>query len=134
VTSLALALAAAASDSDDSSSHHQIQQWPSPKHGVVSQDRLRTSLVYFGYPPPHLSLEDVICALAKWAPKRHSCSKRSSLPVNEYYLLKNQSTESNVTPATVLHLFKTSRLARSFCKNGNKCNDSIVLWVVPKNE
>jgi hypothetical protein len=117
VTSLALAAAAAAaavSDSEDASSHHEIQQWPSPKHRVVSQNRLRTSLVYFGYPPPHLSLEDVTCALAKWAPKSHSCSKRSSLPLDEYYLLKNQSTESNVTAATVLQSIQNQPLGKVF--------------------
>jgi hypothetical protein len=135
VTSLALAAAAAATESDDSSSIHQHpRQWPSPKHRVVSQDRLRTSLVYFAYPPPHLSLQDVTSALVQWAPASDSDSHTTTttttkllpvplpvpLPLNEYYLLKNQSTESDVTAATVLQSIQHQPLGEVFLQKWNQ--------------
>jgi hypothetical protein len=124
VTSLALA-ATTTSESDDPSSH-QMMQWPSPKHRVVSQDRLRTSLVYFGYPPPHLSLEDLRCGLAKWAPKISHCGSNSRSPpmpiaLDDYYLLKNQkSTESIVTAATVLQSIQNQPLGKFFADKWNQ--------------
>jgi hypothetical protein len=63
-------------------------QWPSPRHRVVSScTSERASLVYFGYPPSHLSLQQVQQALRDWSLE----SRGSCLPYDAYYLLKNQS-------------------------------------------
>ena len=124
VTSLALTLAGSSLLSSKlESSSHQVMQWPSPKHRVVSQDRVRTSLVYFGYPPPYLSLQDVTSALATCAPKSTS-ETRTRLPLlsslNDYYLLKNQSTETNVDPATVLQSIQHQPLGEVFADKWNQ--------------
>ena len=65
--------------------------WPSPKHRVVSSKEERVSLVYFGYPPANSSITDIQNALADWNVSRRG----RRLPLNEYYLLHNQSTSSN---------------------------------------
>jgi hypothetical protein len=63
--------------------------WPSPKHRVLtSSQHERASLVYFGYPPSHTSLNEIRKALKAWKPNhRGRC-----LSLNEYYLLQNQSS------------------------------------------
>jgi hypothetical protein len=107
-----------------SQSHHaqqQLQQqqqqqqrvvsWPSPKHRVVSCNQKRTSLVYFAYPPPHLSLKDIERILQnEWTTTTmafvddykcsSSSSASSSMPLEEYYLLKNQSISGITTAST----------------------------------
>jgi hypothetical protein len=69
-------------------------QWPSPRHRVVSSSTSeRASLVYFGYPPSHVSLDQVQRALKDWSLE----SRGSCLPYNDYYLLKNQSDGSSTS-------------------------------------
>jgi hypothetical protein len=62
--------------------------WPSPRHRVVSSTNTdRVSLVYFGYPPAQQSLSNIQKSLKSWLPsKRGKC-----LPLQEYYLLRDQS-------------------------------------------
>eukprot|EP00532_Pseudo-nitzschia_australis_P020508 CAMPEP_0168306492 /NCGR_PEP_ID=MMETSP0142_2-20121227/54418_1 /TAXON_ID=44445 /ORGANISM="Pseudo-nitzschia australis, Strain 10249 10 AB" /LENGTH=430 /DNA_ID=CAMNT_0008258291 /DNA_START=144 /DNA_END=1439 /DNA_ORIENTATION=- len=69
-------------------------QWPSPKHRVVSPARKeRVSLVYFGYPPRRLSLHRIQTILNNgW---KYSSTRGRRLPLEEYYLLRNQSAATN---------------------------------------
>ena len=65
--------------------------WPSPRHRVLSPTKStpRASLVYFAYPPPGVSLQEMEEALA-------SCMDTESptlVPYEEYFVLQNQSTE-----------------------------------------
>lgn len=74
-------------------------EWPSPKHRVVSSSRERTSLVYFGYPPAHLSLMEIKATLAEWKRQRHKDDYNGDaigccLPLEEYYLLHDQSANA----------------------------------------
>ena len=72
-------------------------RFPSPRHRVVSSEsHERASLVYFGYPPSHLSLEQVRESLQDWSPT----SRGPCLPHDYYYLLKNQSDGDGVTSTT----------------------------------
>jgi len=62
--------------------------WPSPLHRVVSpENEERVSLVYFGYPPRGLSLTQIQKLLKSWKP----LSRGRRLPLEDYYLLRNQS-------------------------------------------
>eukprot|EP00536_Pseudo-nitzschia_multiseries_P016993 jgi/Psemu1/48860/gm1.48860_g len=67
--------------------------WPSPKHRVLSHEKKeRVSLVYFGYPPRGLSLHRIQTILdSGW---KHSSTRGPRLPLEEYYLLRNQSVAS----------------------------------------
>jgi 2OG-Fe(II) oxygenase superfamily len=76
--------------------------WPSPKHRVVSsptQDRV--SLVYFAYPPPEKTLQELRSLLQDWqshhggTASSSSSSPSSCLPLEEYYLLQDQSSSSS---------------------------------------
>ena len=72
-------------------------RFPSPRHRVVSSEsHERASLVYFGYPPSHLSLEQVRESLQDWSP----ISRGPCLPHDYYYLLKNQSDGDGLTSTT----------------------------------
>ena len=72
-------------------------RFPSPRHRVVSSEsEERASLVYFGYPPSHLSLEQVRNSLREWSPS----SRGHCLPHDYYYLLKNQSDGCPATTTT----------------------------------
>lgn len=65
--------------------------WPSPEHRVLtSTTRKRTSLVYFGYPPADTSIYTLRQQLKDWKP----FCRGSPLPLQEYYLLQNQSSTS----------------------------------------
>lgn len=62
--------------------------WPSPLHRVISpENEERVSLVYFGYPPRGLSLNQIKKILESWKP----LSRGYRLPLEDYYLLRNQS-------------------------------------------
>ncbi|KAG7350531.1 2-oxyglutarate/Fe(II) oxygenase [Nitzschia inconspicua] len=66
--------------------------WPSPKHRVVSSpSHERVSLVYFAYPPVNATLDGIHSALHNWQPSHRS----SCLPLDEYYLLQDQSSHSD---------------------------------------
>lgn len=74
-------------------------QWPSPRHRVVSPTQsTRTSLVYFAYPPPSLSLTQLQEALQVVHWNRNSRGVR--LPLSEYYLLQDQSLSTSVSTTT----------------------------------
>jgi hypothetical protein len=81
-------------DDDDNNNKTPMIQWPSPKHRVVSSRyQVRTSLVYFGYPPSTLSLNEIQVQLKDY------CSNGSNgvgrrLPYDEYYLLHDQSSST----------------------------------------
>mmetsp|Transcript_27790 Transcript_27790/g.59419 ORF Transcript_27790/g.59419 Transcript_27790/m.59419 type:complete len:461 (+) Transcript_27790:106-1488(+) len=64
--------------------------WPSPKHRVVSPvHNERASLVYFGYPPRGSSLQRIQTSLDDgW---KHGSTRGQRLPLEEYYLLRDQS-------------------------------------------
>lgn len=71
-------------------SQEGLVQWPSPRHRVVSPTQTtRTSLVYFAYPPPSLSLCQLQEALVDWNKPRGL-----QLPLSEYYLLQDQSSSN----------------------------------------
>jgi len=64
-------------------------RWPSPKHRVISpMNKERVSLVFFGYPPRGLSLYTIQKLLDDW----QLSSRGRRLPLEDYYLLRNQST------------------------------------------
>ena len=70
---------------------HSHCAWPSPKHRVLtSTTQERASLVYFGYPPANSTLKEISDKLHQDWTKSKSSSRR--LPLQEYYLLQNQST------------------------------------------
>lgn len=67
--------------------------WPSPKHRVLTSTNERASLVYFGYPPARASMKEIREALKDWKlSHRGNC-----LPLQEYYLLQDQSQEENTS-------------------------------------
>lgn len=68
--------------------------WPSPKHRVISPaHKERVSLVYFGYPPRGLSLHRIQTILDNgW---KYSSTRGRRMPLEEYYLLRNQSAATN---------------------------------------
>ena len=65
--------------------------WPSPKHRVLTSKQERVSLVFFGYPPPFTSIEEMRNNLKDYKATR---SSGKCLPLEEYYLLKDQSEVS----------------------------------------
>ncbi|KAG7357341.1 2(OG)-Fe(II) oxygenase superfamily protein [Nitzschia inconspicua] len=67
--------------------------WPSPKHRVVSSPlHERVSLVYFAYPPSNATLNGIHSTLHNWQPRHRT----SCLPLDEYYLLQDQSSHSDI--------------------------------------
>jgi hypothetical protein len=80
--------------------------WPSPCHRVVSPiTHRRLSLVYFAYPPPTVSLDDMEDAMEKWWAThplaRNAQSMKgdnmshplvNTIPWDDYFILKNQSS------------------------------------------
>jgi isopenicillin N synthase-like dioxygenase len=72
------------------SSQSKKVAWPSPKHRVISplESIPRASLVYFAYPPPGISLEDMEKALGS----ETRGDVPAAIPYNEYFVLRNQST------------------------------------------
>ena len=75
-------------DGDDYNGRKTTIRFPSPRHRVVSSEsHERASLVYFAYPPSHLSLGEVIESLQEWS----LSSRGPCLPHDYYYLLRNQS-------------------------------------------
>lgn len=85
VTSLAMGHA-----SRSTQDHDPIIIWPSPKHRVISPTNSipRASLVYFAYPPPGISLQDMEEALVPHI--QAECP--AVIPYNEYFVLRNQSS------------------------------------------
>ncbi len=66
--------------------------WPSPRHRVLcSTVRNRVSLVYFCYPPPRLSLQDLEDGLRNWSTN----IPPTIMPYSCYALLHNQSSSSS---------------------------------------
>jgi isopenicillin N synthase-like dioxygenase len=90
--------------------------WPSPQHRVVSSaQQERVSLVYFGYPPATTTMEDIQYSLDHWQlDRRGSC-----LPLEEYYLLHDQSSFSHRdvdTPTTTTTTTTPKETFRTFWK------------------
>jgi len=56
--------------------------WPSPRHRVVSSEKIRHSLVYFAYPPPQSTLQDLMHAPVA-----------TTVDYSHYSLLQNQSVQ-----------------------------------------
>jgi hypothetical protein len=76
-------------DDDDDNFESTIPSWPSPKHRVVcSTESIRTSLVYFAYPPSHISMKEIQGELVDW----RRADRGMRLPLEEYYLLRDQSS------------------------------------------
>jgi hypothetical protein len=71
------------------SSSSSFFTWPSPLHRVISPpNEERVSLVYFGYPPRGLSLDQIQNnILNEWKPSLRGRRQ----PLDDYYLLRNQS-------------------------------------------
>ena len=103
-TSLALAR------NNNTTSHNNnapLTTWPSPRHRVVSPiNRPRTSLVYFAYPPPSLSLEQLAqaleqqqAALRNSTPKNNTNNNDTTLQqqvaYEDYFLLRNQAASGH---------------------------------------
>lgn len=74
----------------ETTDNHVSFPWPSPKHRVVSPvHKERASLVYFGYPPRGLSMQGIQTILDNgW---EHCSTRGRRLPLEEYFLLRNQS-------------------------------------------
>ena len=84
-----------ASTSDDSDETTTVL-WPSPRHRVVSPTtQKRLSLVYFCYPPAATSLEQMQQEMTTWWASQGNPSTCATvqIPFDDYYLLKNQSSE-----------------------------------------
>jgi hypothetical protein len=97
-------------DNDKSRSGDRVVQWPSPTHRVLSQPQLRTSLVYFVYPPTSETLQTLHAKLKGW----EESSRGMTLPLEKYYLLKNQSTGQSESPAAVLATMESRPLGQVF--------------------
>jgi hypothetical protein len=74
--------------------------WPSPKHRVLSPTlEMRCSLVYFAYPPPEASINDLVETLRQLDNVEtlidFSSLNSVSIPYETYFLLQNQSSEGN---------------------------------------
>ena len=89
--------------------------WPSPRHRVVSPvQETRVSLVYFAYPPPDVTLAQVVESLQQQQAQRQeqqggsfrvmkkeppgngdSSTERRTLALEDYSLLQNQSSTRN---------------------------------------
>lgn len=88
-------------NSQQQQQHKQQLQilWPSPRHRVISPShRDRTSLVYFAYPPPLCSMNEM-----KEVMMQQCYGYR--LPLEEYYLLQNQSNEEKNAAATAASIY-----------------------------
>lgn len=75
--------------------------WPSPKHRVLSPTtERRGSLVYFAYPPPETSINDITDKLDSWCRQHEDMlsSQPVYVPYEDYYLLRNQSSASCIPP------------------------------------
>jgi isopenicillin N synthase-like dioxygenase len=83
-------------DSSSSSPPPHCYYWPSPKHRVVTSNKERASLVYFGYPPAHTSIRQIRQQLQNW----NTQHRGSHLPLEEYYLLQDQSSTTTTTTNT----------------------------------
>ncbi|OEU21047.1 hypothetical protein FRACYDRAFT_234675 [Fragilariopsis cylindrus CCMP1102] len=72
-----------------SSSSSSFFSWPSPLHRVISpKNEERVSLVYFGYPPRGLSLNEIQNNMLNgW----NLSLRGRRQPLDDYYLLRNQS-------------------------------------------
>jgi 2OG-Fe(II) oxygenase superfamily len=77
--------------------------FPSPLHRVLSpRAEKRVSLVYFAYPCPEASLDDLVHALLEWRLLPESPTQRlddrvkdRGVPFEEYYLLRDQHQSPN---------------------------------------
>jgi hypothetical protein len=82
-------------------------KWPSPLHRVISpKHERRASLVYFGYPPRHLSLKSIADSLSSFRDPQQRQSSKDSAPsehseetLKSYSLLKNQALNAGVSGA-----------------------------------
>jgi len=78
--------------------------FPSPKHRVLSPTtKKRVSLVYFAYPPPQSSIHSIAEHLEqsgwchrihKESPGSRAAGNTTSIPFDEYYLLRNQQNQN----------------------------------------
>ena len=93
VTSLAMGRAHRRESQEDT--QLPIVVWPSPRHRVLSPTNSvpRSSLVYFAYPPPDMSLENMEEALAAYTEDEASVV----VPYNEYFVLQNQSINGSTS-------------------------------------
>jgi hypothetical protein len=79
---------------EDGATAARSSSWPSPLHRVVSPvNSTRCSLVYFCYPPPHMTLDGIARQLAPWCNEKQRNVQRpaAAIPYEHYYLLRNQS-------------------------------------------
>ncbi len=83
-------------------------KWPSPLHRVLSpKHERRASLVYFGYPPRHLSLKSIADSLSSFRDPQQRQGNEDSVPrgyneetLESYSLLKNQALDASDSGAT----------------------------------
>eukprot|EP00934_Nitzschia_sp_Nitz4_P008462 Nitzschia sp. Nitz4//scaffold90_size81538//60322//61425//NITZ4_005325-RA/size81538-processed-gene-0.38-mRNA-1//1//CDS//3329560029//8452//frame0 len=76
---------------DSIETNPEMVQWPSPRHRVVCSNQERASLVYFAYPPTHISMTELRERLESWKLEHRG----AILPLQEYYLLQDQSASTN---------------------------------------
>ncbi|GAX09568.1 hypothetical protein FisN_16Lh265 [Fistulifera solaris] len=83
-------------------------EWPSPLHRVLSpKHERRASLVYFGYPPRHLSLKNIAGSLSSFRDPQHRQSNDDDSAPSEfseetlecYSLLQNQALGKGASSA-----------------------------------
>ncbi|KAL7580321.1 hypothetical protein ACA910_004356 [Epithemia clementina (nom. ined.)] len=114
--------------------------WPSPRHRVVSPTHeSRVSLVYFAYPPPHLSLAQVVQFLqhhAQVAPNSvylqstsHSsyCSGNkdpTTPPQQQQQQPQQPNTRRRVLPLDDYYLLQNQSSARTQISDENSNNDT----------
>ena len=96
-------------DSKDQPKHGEVR-WPSPTHRVLAQSKVRTSLVYFVYPPSTSSIQSLQMKLRGWEESRRGLQ----LPLSMYYLLKDQSTEGSETPSELFESMVNRSLGEVF--------------------
>lgn len=97
LTSLALQTALQSSKT----SADGVLVWPSPRHRVVSPvDGPRSALVYFCYPPGHVTATQMAQGLAGWCEQRYANAKSTathSIPYDDFFLLRDQSAKGTTS-------------------------------------